>query len=634
MTAFVRTCLKHGRAAFCALLLAVVSACGGGGGSGGGSATGGGGCGGSCTTPVSALTVAEVQQIISQAVAEAQARGAKGTIAVVDRVGNVLAVFRMTGAATTFTISSGKGVSGGLENVNVLASELAAISKALTAAYLSSEGNAFSTRTASQIIQENFNPGELGQPSGPLFGVQFSQLTCSDLMQRQSAGTVGPKRSPLGLAADPGGLPLYKAGALVGAVGVIADGLYSLDLNIIDIDSDVDELIAVAGTSGFVAPTDRRADRISAGGLTLRFTDSEALVSNPAVAPALATLPGTLIAVAGYAPASITAGVVFGTPGSGIRAEGGAFADLNGYVLVDGGNSNRYPVTADPSPGGMTPGEVTQILRSALTVANRARAQIRRPLGSAAQVTISVVGSNGDVLGLVRTPDAPVFGADVSLQKARTALLFSQTSAAADLSALPDAVYISPAVNSPIGVYVAGMQAFFADPSTLANGVAYSARAVGNIARPVFPDGINGSLVAGPLSKPPVNWSPFNAGLQLDLVYNKLVAATAADLSVGCTGLPQAKNGIQIFPGAVPIYRGAQLIGAIGVSGDGTDQDDMVAFLGLARAGVAVGNASAAMRADTLVPPASPGDHLRYVQCPVAPFNPPFDSESNVCAGF
>ena len=266
--------------------------------------------------------------------------------------------------------------------------------------------------------------------------------------------------------------------------------------------------------------------------------------------------------------------------------------------------------------------------------ANRARAQIRRPLGSAAQVTISVVGSNGDVLGLVRTPDAPVFGADVSLQKARTALLFSQTSAAADLSALPDAVYISPAVNSPIGVYVAGMQAFFADPSTLANGVAYSARAVGNIARPVFPDGINGSLVAGPLSKPPVNWSPFNAGLQLDLVYNKLIAATAADLSVGCTGLPQAKNGIQIFPGAVPIYRGAQLIGAIGVSGDGTDQDDMVAFLGLARAGVAVGNASAAMRADTLVPPASPGDHLRYVQCPVAPFNPPFDSESNVCAGF
>ena len=36
----------------------------------------------------------------------------------------------------------------------------AAIAKAVTGAYLSSEGNAFSTRTASQIVQEHFNPRE------------------------------------------------------------------------------------------------------------------------------------------------------------------------------------------------------------------------------------------------------------------------------------------------------------------------------------------------------------------------------------------------------------------------------------------------------------------------------------------
>ncbi len=47
--------------------------------------------------------------------------------------------------------------------------------KAITAAYLSSEGNAFSTRTASQIVQEHFNPGEFGGPSGPIFGVPLAR---------------------------------------------------------------------------------------------------------------------------------------------------------------------------------------------------------------------------------------------------------------------------------------------------------------------------------------------------------------------------------------------------------------------------------------------------------------------------
>ena len=58
-------------------------------------------------------------------------------------VGNVLGVFRMVGAAATFTISSGRNVQGGLEGIDVLPSELAAIAKAVTGAYLSSEGNAF-----------------------------------------------------------------------------------------------------------------------------------------------------------------------------------------------------------------------------------------------------------------------------------------------------------------------------------------------------------------------------------------------------------------------------------------------------------------------------------------------------------
>ena len=583
--------------------------------------------------PTTALGAGDVQQVIRQAVGEAQARGARATIAVVDRSGRVLAVFRMTGAAPTFRISSGRGVGGGLEDVAVLPDSFAAIAKAITGAYLSSGGNAFSTRTAGQIIQQNFNPGELWQPSGPLFGVQFSQLSCSDLMQRESDGTLGPQRSPLGLAADPGGLPLYKDGRVVGGVGVIADGLYSIDLNIGNVDADLDEAVAVAGSSGFAAPDDRRADRLTVDGRTLRFTDSETLASTPANAPAFATLPGSLVAVPGYAPAAVQAGTTFGTAASGVRADTGFFADLDGHVLVNAANANRFPATAG-TDGGLTQAEVIELMRSALKVANRARAQIRRPLGSAAQVSISVVDSQGVLLGLVRSPDAPVFGADVSVQKARSAAFLSRADAGAQLLALPPANYLAPPAASSPGAYVNALRAFLGDPTALANGIAYSNRAAGNLARPLFPDGIDGiaGSGSGPLSKPLAGWSVFNVGLQLDLSYNAIVAAAGGDLSFGCTGLPGLRNGLQIFPGSVPVYRGAVLVGAIGVSGDGVDQDDMIAFLGLANASAAlngsIGNAPAARRADTLVPQ---GARLRYVQCPPSPFID--SSEQNVCAG-
>ena len=69
--------------------------------------------------PTSALTIADVQQVIAQAVTEAQAHNAKATIAVVDRVGNVLGVFRMNGAAAMVTITSNSGATGGLEGVSM-----------------------------------------------------------------------------------------------------------------------------------------------------------------------------------------------------------------------------------------------------------------------------------------------------------------------------------------------------------------------------------------------------------------------------------------------------------------------------------------------------------------------------------
>lgn len=633
-------------------------------------------CSGSCASASTFLSVTDVETIIAQAVAEAQARGQLATVAVVDRVGNVLAVFRMTGADSTITISSGTSAAGGLEGVNIIPDGMVAIAKAVTAAYLSTEGNAFTTRTASQIIQNHFNPGEDNQPSGPLFGVQFSQLPCSDFSQRYAGGAAdaGPKRSPLGLSADPGGLPLYKGGTPVGAIGVISDSRYSLDLDPSNYDSDNDELIAMAGSFGYAAPVDRRADRISVLGKFLRFVDATFadLATSPASATSFATINGSvgsLIAVSGYHDgAAVIAGTAFGQAPSGIRADTADFAaGLNAYVLVDNADTERYPPNAGTdTPAGnaanaLTASEVRQVLSSALDVANKARAQIRRPLGSPARVTIAVVDTNGAILGVVRSRDAPVFGSDVAVQKARTASFFSGTgtsTAPADaINALPAPVYLdgglsvlaSPSVSMPD--YVTSAQAFLGNATALESGganVAFSDRAGGNLSRPTFPDGPAGGP-PGPFSKPAGQWSVFSTGLQSDLIYNALIhhvgfvaGAVGADIGSNCTGdtglggfasvnaVPRIANGIQIFPGSVPIYRGGVLVGGIGVSGDGVDQDDLIAFVGLDRAGKVlasgIGNAPRNLRADLLTPQ---GTRLRYVSCPITPFNN--SSDQDVC---
>lgn len=623
-------------------------------------------CQSSLSTDAASLSTAEVARIIAQAALEASAQQTPATIAVVDRVGNVLGVYRMQGADTFVLVGSQRQppVNSGLDGIRLVPDTLAAISKAITGAYLSSEGNAFGTRTANQIVQEHFNPGEFGQPSGPLFGVQFSQLACSDLNLDINDGLAGPKRSPLGLAADPGGLPLYKNGTVVGGIGVIADGVYGGDLNIIDQDRDPDELIAVAGSFGFAAPRDRRGDRITVEGKTFRFSDVDFndTASAGQTAPPLAEFDGELLSVRGYkTDPALTSGLAFTGPGSGYAPASDPRLDgLDAFVLVDQFGAERFP--AQGEPGGMSETEVVTVLRHALGVANRARAQIRRPLNTPARVTISVVGRDGQVLGLVRSRDAPVFGTDVSLQKARTALFFSSAGAAAALQAAGSVTYLrndAVAASDQTVVfadYLAAAQDLLG-PQALTGTHAFADRSGGNLSRPFFPDGLT-DRDPGPFSKTFDRWSPFSTGLQLDLIYERVIQHVAFVLDLapddvsadGCAGPPadgpvfsellgfnttvpaQLNNGMQIFPGSVPIYRGDELVGGIGVSGDGVDQDDMVAFLGLHEAGEAlagaIGNAPVDRRADTLMPG---GSRLRYVQCPQAPFIE--GDDQNVCEG-
>jgi len=639
--------------AIAALLLA---SCGGGGGGGGGVPA----PGPPAPAPVNlftapaqeSLSVADVQRIIAQGVAEAQARGRPGSFAVVDRVGNVLAVFVMTGANLQLRVPDApNGNNHDLQGVNVPGAVAGAIAKAITGAYLSSSGNAFSTRTASMIVQEHFPPSAAarGLESGPLFGVQFSQLPCSDLSRRFNGAAmpdsfIGPKRSPLGLSADAGGFPLYKNGVVVGGIGFMGDGVYGFDPEIQDVDADGDEVIALAASTGFAAPGEIAADRVSVDGTTLRYSDATSanFQTNPASAPAFGTLAGTLTSVNGYYDASggVLAGRAYGTEASGIRAATAAeFANPDAFVLSNGSGANRYPIVAGTAPAGsqLTAAEVRALLEEAFKIMSAARAQIRRPLDSRAQVSISVVDTNGVVLGLVRSPDAPIFGTDVSLQKARTAMFFSAAFAAAELLGNP---------NPDVSGRVAQARAFFNDPAALTGTHAFTDRANGNVSRPYFPDGELGRP-PGPFSRPVAEFNPFSTGLQSALIVGNVVTHVGFILGANpdtpqqCTQNPspgRLANGIQIFPGSVPIYRGNTLVGGIGVSGDGIDQDDMISFLGLHNAGVrlgTIGNAPAPIRSDQIVVPlpgaSGGGVRLRYVGCPFNPFLG--SNEQNVCQG-
>jgi len=636
----------------CALLL---SSCGGGGGGGGGGSGNGPpsppppGPTGLYTVPAEeSLSSSDVQRIIAQAAAEARARNLPANIAVVDRVGNVLAVFVMNGANQRLKVPPGpSGSTYDLQGTDVAGAVAGAIAKAITGAYLSSAGNAFSTRTASMIVQEHFPPSAAtkGLESGPLFGVQFSQLPCSDLNARFSGNVgagafIGPKRSPLGLAADPGGLPLYKNGVLVGGVGIMADGVYGFDPEVQDIDRDDEEFIALAGSTGFAAPEEIRAERISVDGTLLRFSDATAggLSSNPAAAPSFGTIngpQGALTSVRGYydAASGVLAGEAYGTEASGIRpSTPSEFSIRDAFVLTNGSGANRFPIRAGTNaPNGAQPlsaAEVTALLEEAFKIMSGTRGQIRQPLDSRAQMTISVVDTNGAVLGLVRAPDAPIFGIDVSLQKARTAAFFSGAQAAAQIGANPD---------PDVSMYAQALRSFFGDPAAFSGQNAFTTRAIGNISRPYFPDGALGHP-PGPLSRPIADFNPFSTGLQSALVETDIkthvgfILGAGADAPQTCTGIPRLANGMQIFPGSVPIYRGSQLIGGIGVSGDGIDQDDMVSFLGTYNGGLRVAgsfdNAPLSIRADTIV---VQGVRLRYVNCPFAPFLGTTDQ--NVCQG-
>ena len=480
------------------------------------------------------LAQTDVQTILQQAASAATAIGKSVNIVVTDREGNVLGFLPMPGTPTPSIIRSVGRLGQGLEGIAVPPAE-AATAKAATAAFFSTGGNAFTTRTAGFIIQEHFPPGIDFRAGGPLYGVQFSSLPCSDIKKPSAR---------LGLSGDPGGLPIYKNGLPAGGIGVEGDGLYTVDRNPADDDQPFEELIAASGIHGFEAPALIRGDNILVDGIRLPFSN----VANPPAPSSTASIAG---ATFGFGPGGVPPASEFvpQTVG-GIGGE----VDPRFFPFIGG--------TA-PSTNALTASDVGTIITHAAQQANITRAAIRQQLGSNARVSIAVVDTAGVVLGVFRQQDAPVFGFDVAVQKARTAAFFSGANAATALR------------TAGFGTYVDRAQA---DGLRFDGTVAFTDRATGFLHRPFFPDGIN-DTAAGPFSTALADWSPFNVGLQLDLVKTNFLASVVGP-AIPCTSIPALPNGIQIFPGSVPLYKNGVLVGAIGISGDGVDQDDLIAAAG------------------------------------------------------
>ncbi len=457
------------------------------------------------------LTTGDVQRAIDQAARRAGQLAPQSVIAVTDREGYVLGVW---------------SVRGGEPDALEIAS---AVGKAGTAAFLSSNSNAFTSRTAGFIIQPHFPPQVRNQPPGPLVGVGFSSLPFSDVNRFKkpdflpgsaSPGTLGSAVPLTSLNGIPGGVPLYKNGVLVGGLGVTGSGVEFPPTTFID-GYTKDEDIALAGQKGFEPPESIRASNVFIAGISLPYVQSTTGATSGAGVPGKAAAGYPVLASPPAFPYPVA-----------------TFGGVTGQI--------RQPIMGDPLPGTingqprLTSAEVAAIIEAAADRVRTTRAAIRLPIGLRMEAFISVVNNPGipgvppKVLATFRTGDATMFSWDVAVQKARTALGFSR------------------------------------------NPAAYSTRTVGFLAQLHYPPGID-----------PEGPGPF-FGMQEELSGFVRASLPALVPTASLTTPPffppstTFPNGITIFPGGFPLYRNGELIGAIGISGDGVDQDDIVGASGAA----------------------------------------------------
>jgi len=196
--------------------------------------------------------------------------------------------------------------------------------------------------------------------------------------------------------------------------------------------------------------------------------------------------------------------------------------------------------------GGLTQDEVQRIVQNSLNTADLTRGIIRLPLGTRAKFVIAVADLDGQLIALYRMKDATIFSIDVSVAKSRNVIYFSGPDRSqSDLPGVP----IRTAVTN---------------------------RTISFGAQPFYPPGID-------FSQP----GPFFDLYKFD---------TANPCTQGSQLPNPNQNGIVFFPGALPLYKNGVMVGGLGVSGDGVEQDDFVTA-----AGAAGFEAPANIRADRVI---------------------------------
>jgi uncharacterized protein GlcG (DUF336 family) len=475
--------------------------------------------------PAANLTAADVTALIQSAAQAADPNTM--VIAVVDRAGRVLGVYRKPAAPSLATGNFGVQV-----DVNELA-----VSLARTGAFFSNDQAPLSSRTVRFISGIHFPPGITNASNAALYGIENSNRGCTLSINYVAGQDVPLARSISGAATglgiatgkadlvdsdsnavNPGGVPLFRNGGLIGGIGIAG------------VSSDIAEYAAyTAATSNGFGPAPAAPGVVFIDGVALPFVDQ---TTRPAGVGA-GSFTGSF--VAGAAP----------TASPGPPPEGMIVTPAAGPL------------------GGLSAVDVTQIINNAVTTANKTRAVIRLPIGSSARMVIAVADLDGTIIGLYRMADSTVFSIDVAATKARNMVYFNGGArTAADLFGVP-------------------------------LGTAVTNRTIGYGAQPFFPPGIDGSTAG-----------PFFSLYQQDVV---------KPCTQGFQVAGPNQSGIVFFPGSLPLYRNGNLVGGLGISGDGVDQDDYVA------AGAAAGfEAPVAIRADQVI---VQGVRLPYQKFPTNPTN-------------
>jgi uncharacterized protein GlcG (DUF336 family) len=369
-----------------------------------------------------------------------------------------------------------------------------------------------------------------------------------------------PDALPRGIGTLPGGIPIYKNGFEVGGIGVFypGDTGYASESNSsLSADYDPSKLDR-SFEAEFVSFS-------AVGGIPGQFP----IGTLDGVPPVVGiTLPNGRIDLVGITLDIFGPGgrmgpdnlVAFGrTLGTGtVNGDNAGFPSRPGEPVEDG---FIVAPTAGSNPGvNLTTGDINQIINQGIAQANETRAAIRLPAGTPGKFVFAVSDLQGNVLALFRQPDATTFSLDVAVAKARNV-----------------AYYANPALLQPED-RVPGVPA----------GVAMTNRTFRYLGQPRYPEGIDGSP-PGPFSILTDGGVDPLTGLQV----GPPLPATAFDSVMGFDAFnigtnfrnpinPENQNGVVFFPGAVPLYKfdtatGRHvLVGGLGVSGDGVDQDDVV----------------------------------------------------------